>query len=131
VIDQMVHPPKRSFVAYVSSDAPASLDRNQENVSMGETVHGTKAKVRFDDGFDPDDFGRRVRECAVDAHRILKRPDSPTDELIALHRRGWFLLCEAPGSQSTPIRRWLLATRQAIAAKLQSWSAAFLELSVT
>jgi hypothetical protein len=73
-------------------------------------------------GFDPDDFGRRVREFALDAHRILKRPDSPTDELIALHRRVWFLLCEAPGSQSTPIRRWLLAARQEIAAKLQSRS---------
>jgi hypothetical protein len=82
-------------------------------------------------GFDPDDFGRRVREFASDAGRILTRPDRSMDELIELHSRAWLLLCEAPGSQSSAIRQWLLPTRQAIAAKLRSWSVEDLELSAT
>ena len=82
-------------------------------------------------GFDPDEFGRRVREFALDAHRILKRPDSSMDELIGRDSCAWLLLCEAPASQSSAIRRWLLAARQAIAAKLRSWSAEHLELSAT
>jgi hypothetical protein len=90
---------------------------------MAETAPATDAHLRFD----PVDFGRRVREFARDAHRILPRPDCHADDLIGLHRRVWFLLREAPGSPSSAIARWLLAARQAIAARLQSWSAQELE----
>jgi hypothetical protein len=86
---------------------------------MSETTQDTDAHLRFD----PVDFGRRVREFARDAHRILKGPDCHADDLIVLHRRTWLLLREAPGSQSSAIGRWLLAARQEIAARLQSWSA--------
>jgi hypothetical protein len=93
---------------------------------MAETAQETDAHLRFD----PVDFGKRVREFARDAHRILKRPDCHADDLIVLHKRLWFLLREAPGSPSSAIARWLLAARQEIAAKLQSWSVEELEALV-
>jgi hypothetical protein len=64
---------------------------------------------------------------ALDAHRVLGRPDSPIDELIGLHWRAWHLLREAPRVGSSEVRRWLLAVRHEIGAKLQSWSVEELE----
>jgi hypothetical protein len=75
----------------------------------------------------PDDFGRRVRRFALDAHRILGRPDSPLDELIELHARAFHLLDEVPGTRASGILGWLLAVRQRIGARLQSWSVEDLE----
>jgi hypothetical protein len=76
---------------------------------------------------DAGDFGRRVRRVALDAHRILSRPDSPLDELIGLHWRVFHLLDEVPGARATGVLRWLLAVRQEIGARLQSWSVEDLE----
>jgi hypothetical protein len=73
-------------------------------------------------GYDPEDYGRRVREFALDAHRALGRPDGPIDEVIDLHRRAWSLLREAPGVPSSPLRRWLVAVREAINARLRAWA---------
>jgi hypothetical protein len=70
---------------------------------------------------DPEVFGRQVRQFALDAHRVLRRPDSPVDEVIDLHRRVWYLLHQAPGAQTTAISRWLQVARQAIAARLRAW----------
>jgi hypothetical protein len=78
-------------------------------------------------GFDLDDFGRRVRQFAIDAHRIPDRLDSPLDEVIELHRTVWCLLREVPGSQSSDLRQWLRAIRQAIGLKLRTWSLEDLE----
>jgi hypothetical protein len=69
-------------------------------------------------GFDAGDFGRRVRQFALDAHRILKGPDGPIDELFDLHWRSWSLLHEAPGEQTDGVYRWLLAARRAIVDRL-------------
>jgi hypothetical protein len=89
---------------------------------MAVTPQDADSEVTLDGGFDPYDFRRRLRGLARDAHQILNRPDSSMDDLIALHSCVWFLLGEASGSQSTAIRQWLLAVRQAIAVKFQSWS---------
>jgi hypothetical protein len=78
-------------------------------------------------GFDLDDFGRRVRQLAIDAHRILDRLDSSPDEVIELHRTVWCLLREAPGPQSSDLRQWLRAIREAIGLKLRTWSLEDLE----
>jgi hypothetical protein len=72
--------------------------------------------------FDPEGFGRRVREFAIDAHRVLRRPDSPLDELTRLDGRAFRLLGEAPGARSIGISPWLLAVRQRIGARLESRS---------
>jgi hypothetical protein len=69
---------------------------------------------------DPEDFGRRIREFALDAHRVLRLPDSPLDELIRLDGRVIRLLGEAPGTRSSGISPWLLAVRQRIGARLPS-----------
>jgi hypothetical protein len=68
--------------------------------------------------FDPEGFGRSIREFAIDAHRVLRRPDSPLGELLRLHGRGSRLLGEAPGTGSSGISLWLLAVRQRIGARL-------------
>jgi hypothetical protein len=81
-------------------------------------------------GFDLDDFTRRVRQFAIDAHRILGRPDSPRVTVIGLHRRVSHLLHDAHGERSKEIRRWLLAALQAIDARILAWSYAELESSV-
>jgi hypothetical protein len=78
-------------------------------------------------GFDPDDFGRRVRQLACDAHRILGCPDSPIDDVIRLHGRVWTLLREAPGPRLSGVHRWLMAARQLIADRLHRWAAEELE----
>ncbi len=78
-------------------------------------------------GFEPDDFGSRVREFALDAHRVLNRPDSPIDEVIRLHRRVWYLLRDTPGARSNEIRRWLLAALRAIDARILARSFTELE----
>lgn len=68
--------------------------------------------------FDPEGFGRRIREFAIDAHRVLSRPDSPLGELLRLHGRVGRLLGEAPRAGSSGVSRWLLAVRQRIGARL-------------
>lgn len=81
--------------------------------------------------FDLDDFGRRVRQFALDAHRLLNRPDSPIDEVIRLHRRAWYLLRDSTAARLSEIRRWLLAALRAIDSRiiassfmeLESWAA--------
>jgi hypothetical protein len=78
-------------------------------------------------GFDQDEFARSVRRFALDAREVLGRPDSPLGELIGLHRRVWHLLQEVPAAPATGLRRWLLAVRQRIGAKLQAWSLEDLE----
>jgi hypothetical protein len=78
-------------------------------------------------GFDPDEFARSIRRLALDAREVLGRPDSPLGELIRLHGRVFRLLQEVPGPRATGILRWLLAVRQRIGAKLQSWSVEDLE----
>jgi hypothetical protein len=72
--------------------------------------------------FDPEGFGRRIREFAVDAHRVLRRPDSPLDELTRLDGRASRLFGEAPGARTIGICPWLLAVRQRIRARLESQS---------
>jgi hypothetical protein len=84
---------------------------------MADGIHAT------DDGLaDLGDFAREVRRLAADAHRILKCPDSPIDELIGLHGRVFRLLDAAQGARSNAILCWLLAVRQRIGARLESWS---------
>jgi hypothetical protein len=92
---------------------------------MVDCVHATDAGRG-----NPDEFGQKVRQFALDAYDVLGRADSTLDELIALHRRVWHLLLEVHGAQSTEIHRWLLAVRQEIGAKLQSWSLEDLECLV-
>ena len=70
--------------------------------------------------FDPEGFGRRIREFALDAHGALRRPDSPPGELIRLHGRVIRLLGEATGTGSKGIAPWLLAVEQRIGARLPS-----------
>ena len=96
-------------------------------------VHGIHLndESRVAGEFGAGDFGRRVRRLALDAHRILNHPDSPLDELIALHSsRVFYLLQEVRGAQSTAIGRWLLAVRREIGVKLQCWSLEDLEALV-
>jgi hypothetical protein len=97
---------------------------------MSNGVHVTDEGRGDLGGFDGDDFGRRLRQFAIDADRILRRPDGPVDEVIGLHRRAWLLLQDASAGPSSEIRRWLLATRRVIDARLLSWSLVELESSV-
>jgi hypothetical protein len=78
-------------------------------------------------GFDAESFARGVRRLALDAHAVLRRPDSTLDELFGLHWHAWHLLREAPHVGSSEVCCWLLAVRQEIGAKLQSWSVEDLE----
>jgi hypothetical protein len=82
---------------------------------MADRVH---MNDESEGGFDSGDFGRRVRQFAVDAHRIVKGPDGPLDDLIDLHWRAWSLLLEAPGEQTDGVYHWLLAARRAIVDRL-------------
>ena len=85
---------------------------------MADRVHVNQER-RGDLGeFDLDDFGRRVRQFALDAHRLLNRPESPIDDVIRLHRRVWCLLHDATGARSNEIRRWLLAALTAIDSRI-------------
>lgn len=78
----------------------------------------------FDAGeSDANEFGRRVRRFAQDAHRILRSPEGRPDELFELHARVFHLLREAPGAGLGGIRRWLLSVREEIGVRLRSWSA--------
>jgi hypothetical protein len=94
---------------------------------MVDTVHVIDESRGDLGGFEPEGFGRRVREVALDAHRVLNRPDSPIDEVLRLHRRVWHLLHDAPGARPNEIRRWLLAALQAIDARILAWSFTELE----
>jgi hypothetical protein len=78
-------------------------------------------------GLDAESFARGIRRLALDAHRILSRPDSALDELFGLHWHAWHLLREAAGVGSSEVCLWLLAVRQEIGAQLQSWSMEDLE----
>jgi hypothetical protein len=78
-------------------------------------------------GIDPEDFARRVRGFALDAHRILSRPDGPIDEAIELHRRAWSLSQEVSEARMTDLHRWLVAARREIATRLHRWAAEELE----
>jgi hypothetical protein len=69
-----------------------------------------------------EDFARRVRVFALDAHRILTQPDSSLDEVLGLHRTVWSLLREISHSRSGAMHLWLLAAHEAIGEKLRSWS---------
>ena len=50
-------------------------------------------------------FTRGVRQLALDAHLIMRRRDSPLDEVISLHRRAWHLIREAPVPESSEVYR--------------------------
>lgn len=76
---------------------------------------------------EPQEFGRRVRELAREAHRVLGRPDGPIDELLRLHARVWHLLRDVPGARPVGVVRWLLAVRRQVGARLQTWSIEDLE----
>lgn len=78
-------------------------------------------------GIEPEDFGRRLRRFAIDAHRVLGCPDGPIDDMVELHRRAWFLLREAPGVPSSRLHGWLVAAREAIDARLRAWALEELE----
>lgn len=82
------------------------------------------------DGSDPGEFARGVRRFALDAREILGRPESTLGELIGLHGRVFHLLQGVPGTRTTGILPWLLAVRQQIGARLQSWSVEDLESRV-
>lgn len=82
---------------------------------------GTRDDARGRDAsgrFDAEGFARRIREFAPDAHRVLRRPDSPLGELIRLHGRVIRLLVEATGTGSSGIFPWLLAVEQRIGERL-------------
>jgi hypothetical protein len=81
-------------------------------------------------GPDPDEFARSVRRFALDARDVLGRSDSTLGELIGLHGRLFRLLQEVPGMGPVGIAAWLLAVRQRIGARLQSWSVEDLEARV-
>jgi hypothetical protein len=83
------------------------------------------------DGYDPDGFGRRVRELAVEARGIMSDPDRPIDDVIHLHSRVHDLLCEASGPRSTEVYRWLMAIRRHIAHRLQLWAMTELDAVVS
>jgi hypothetical protein len=89
---------------------------------MSNGLHEGDANGVVSGGFDPDVFARRVREVALQIHRVLRRPDGPIDDVFDLHRRVWGLLGEAPGPQTTGVYRRLLAARQAIADRLHRWA---------
>ena len=67
---------------------------------------------------DAAEFGRSIRRFALDAHRMLRRPDSSSEELIGLQRQAWRLLGEASFPHATEVRRWLVAARRAIDGRL-------------
>jgi hypothetical protein len=90
-------------------------------------VHDSRVRTG---GFDPDEFASSVRRFALDAHDVLRRPDSRAGELIRLHGRVFHLLQWAPVSQAGGILTWLLAVRQRIGARLQCWSLEDLESRV-
>ena len=79
------------------------------------------------DRLDADAFARDVRQFACEAHRILGRPGGSLDDLLALHRRAWSLLREAPGAPSGEMHRWLLAVRAATDDRLRAWALEELE----
>lgn len=81
-------------------------------------------------GLDPDEFARSIRRFALDAHDVLSRSDSRPGDLIWLHRRVFHLIEGAPVAQADGILTWLLAVRQRIGARLQSWSLEALEARV-
>jgi hypothetical protein len=89
---------------------------------MADGVHGNDEIARLLAGVDLDDWGRRVRQFAIDAHRILGRPDSPVDEVFGLHRRAWLLVREASVEPSSGLCRWLLEARRAIDVRLHRWA---------
>ena len=81
-------------------------------------------------GSDTGEFARSVRRFALDARDVLGRPDCTLGELIGLHGRVCRLLQEVPGTRAAGIAPWLLAVRQRIGARLQSWPADERESSV-
>jgi hypothetical protein len=81
-------------------------------------------------GSEPDEFARSVRRFALDARDVLGRPDSTLGELIGLHGRVFRLLQSVPGMGPAGVAPWLLAVRQRIGARLQSWSVEDLEARV-
>jgi hypothetical protein len=97
---------------------------------MVHGVHGNDESRAGRSESDAGDYGRRIRRLAQDAHRILKCPDSPIDQLIELHTRVFDLINEAPGVRLSGIRRWLLSLREEIGARLHAWSLQQLESSV-
>jgi hypothetical protein len=94
---------------------------------MSNGLHEADESRGHPGGFDAESFARGVRRLALDARDILGRPDSTLDELIGLQGRAWHLLREAPRAGSIEVCRWLLAVRQVIGSRLQSWSVEELE----
>jgi hypothetical protein len=97
---------------------------------MARGVFGADEGRFWPGGPDAEDFARSVRQFALDAREILGGPDSTLGELIGLHGRVFRLLQEVPGARTTGILPWLLAVRQRIGARLQSWSVEDLESRV-
>ena len=76
---------------------------------------------------DAGDFGGRVRRFALDARRVLDRPDTPPDEVMGLYLRASFLAREAPGGPSSEIHRWVQAVRRQLGARMRALSPEDLE----
>src|SRR5262249_48097498 len=89
--------------------------------SMSSVLSEGRGGAGESDGLDAEAFAWDLRQFVAEAHRILGRPGSSLDDLLALHRRAWSLLRGAPGAPSSEMRRWLLAVRAAIDDRLRSW----------
>jgi hypothetical protein len=76
------------------------------------------------DRLDPNEYSRMIRQFAIDARRILSRPDSTTVELFGLQRRAGILLRGSPVRDSGGINRWLSRMRQSIGDRLRALTAA-------
>jgi hypothetical protein len=99
-------------------------------MSMADRIHLNEESRVHPGELGHGEFGHEVRRLALDAHRILRRPDSSLDDLIDLHGRVFHLLRQERGARSGGIGRWLLAVRQEIGVKLESWSVEDLESCV-
>ena len=86
---------------------------------MEEGTSGIGANRNGHGGLDPEELARRIRQLAIDAHRILTRPDTSIGEVSGLRRRVRVLLRETRGGlRATEIDRWLRAAQRAIEAEL-------------
>jgi hypothetical protein len=63
---------------------------------------------------DPAHFAARVRQIALDAHRILNDPFVTSRELVELSGRLDELWRNCPGHRSSGLDRWLRNTRDLV-----------------
>src|SRR5439155_23681850 len=62
--------------------------------TMEEGTSGIGANRNGHGGLDPEELARRIRQLAIDAHRILTRADTSIGEVSGLRRRVRVLLRE-------------------------------------